>query len=187
MTCVRLAVKYKMDHVIVELVEKWEIEFREKNRSGRAWNLCSFHIEKEPESLKHFSPWCKTYKKSYSQNSNTGGTHVKWNTCSTVKFLLSDTDRNLHLWLPRPSSTVTWGIVSACLSHLDQKFNPNSKRKNAAIKTPPENYFSLMNLVFWNYKDRIIFDITCAVTHAAFFLSLLFSSKVLLTLHKNCS
>lgn len=51
---VRLAVKYKMDHVIVELVEKWEFKFKEKKRCGRFWNLCSFHIEKEQGTLKHF-------------------------------------------------------------------------------------------------------------------------------------
>lgn len=39
MTCVRLAAKYKMDHVIVELVEKWEFKFREKKKK---WEILKF-------------------------------------------------------------------------------------------------------------------------------------------------
>lgn len=127
-----------------------------KKKKWEIWKFVFIPYWKRTRYFETFFSWYKPKKKkkSYSQNSNTGGTHVKWNTCSAVKFLLSDTDRNLHLWLPRPSSTVTWGIASVSLSltWIRNFF----QGKNAEIKTLLEKNLGLMNLVFQNEKGRIM-------------------------------
>lgn len=51
MTCVRLAAKYKMDHVIVELVEKWEFKFREKKKEVGDFEICVHSIMKKNKRL----------------------------------------------------------------------------------------------------------------------------------------
>lgn len=75
MTCVRPAVKYKMDHVIVELVKNWKSE-----KLGDL-EIC-FQIGKEQETLKHFFFLLQNLKKElFSEYQN-------WRHSCEMKYLL---------------------------------------------------------------------------------------------------
>lgn len=113
----------------------------------------------------------------------TGGIHVKLNPCSAVKFLLSDTDRNLHLWLPVPVQHSLGDLLLLfsliCIRNLI--LNP---RENVEMKAFgfDELCTAGWKKLQWNEKVEIFVDIVCADKLAESLLSTQFISKKKLTL-----